>query len=187
MMPNRRLATPSRIARTRETTVVGTLEPARLGSEWAGRWAESAGRIGGGGTGRRGGTGNHAGSVSSEDWDRLAETPKSLHIDQRSDQVVVIDDSDRAQTFYPDGEKHDDQDASGKKVSTKSEWQGDILVAETNLSHSTKLTQTFRVSEGGKQLYVVSRLEAPSLQGPVSIRRVFDLTNATAQSKPVSH
>ena len=55
--------------------------------------------IGGGGTGRRGGTGNHAGTVSSEDWDRLAETPKSLHIDQRSDQVVVIDDLDRAQTF----------------------------------------------------------------------------------------
>ena len=125
--------------------------------------------------------------MSSEDWDRLAETPKSLHIDQRSDQVVVIDDSDRPQTFYPDGRKHEDQDASGKKVSTKSEWQGDALIAETNLSHSTKLTQTFRVSEDGKQLYVVSRLEAPSLQGPVSIRRVFDLTNATAQSKPGSH
>jgi hypothetical protein len=143
--------------------------------------------IGGGGMGRSGGTGNHAGSVSSEDWDRLAETPKSLHIDQRSDQVVVIDDSDRAQTFYPDGKKHEDTDASGKKVSTKSEWQGDVLVAETNLSHSTKLTQTFPVSEDAKQLYVISRLEAASLQGPVSIRRVFDLTNATTQSKSASH
>ncbi len=143
--------------------------------------------VGGGGTGRRGGTGNHGGSVSSEDWDRLAETPKSLHIDQRSDQVVVIDDSDRAQTFYPDGKKREDQDASGKKVSTKSEWQGDVLVAETDLSHSTKLTQTFRVSEDGKQLYVVSRLQAPSLQGPVSIRRVFDLMKATASSQPAPH
>ena len=143
--------------------------------------------IGGGGTGRHGGTGNHAGSVSSEDWDRLAETPKSLHIDQRFEQVVVIDDSDHAQTFYPDGKKHDDQDASGKRVSTKSEWQGDVLVAETDLSHSTKLTQTFRVSEDGKQLYVVSRLQAPSLQDPVSIRRVFDLTKATASSQPAPH
>ena len=125
--------------------------------------------------------------MSSEDWDRLAENPTSLHIDQRSDQVVVIDNSDRAQTFYPDGKKHDNQDASGKKVSTKSEWQGDVLVAETDLSHSTKLTQTFRVSEDGKQLYVVSRLEAPSLQGPVSVRRVFDLTNATATSQPAPH
>ena len=143
--------------------------------------------IGGGGSGRRGGTGNHVGTVSSEDWDRLAKTPKSLHIDQRSDQAVVIDDSDRAQTFYPDGKKHEDQDTSGKKVSTKSECLGDVLVAEINLGHSTKLTQTFRVGEDGKQLYVISRLEAPSLQGPVSIRRVFDLTNATAESKPASN
>jgi hypothetical protein len=142
--------------------------------------------VGGGGIGRRGGTGNHGGEVSSDDWDRLAATPKFLRIDQRSDQVVVIDDSGRAQTFYPDGKKHEETDASGKKVSTKTEWQGDALVAQTNLSHSTKLTETFRVSEDGKELYVVSRLEAPSLQGPVSIRRVFDLSNAANESNSAS-
>lgn len=147
-------------------------------------WPVGAG--GGGGAGRRGGTGNHGDRVSSEDWDRLAENPKSLNIDQRSDEVVVSDDSDHTQTFYPDGKKHEDQDTSGKKVSIKSEWQGDVLVAQTNLNHSTKLTQTFRVSQDGKQLYVVSRLEAPSLQCPVSIKRVFDLTNATSQSKQAS-
>jgi hypothetical protein len=140
---------------------------------------------GGGGTGRRGG--NRSPNVSSEDWDRLGQDPKSLHIDQRSDQIVVIDDSDRAQTFYPDGKKHDDKDADGKKISTKTDWQGDALIAETNLGHSTKLTQTYRVSQDGKQLFVVSRLEAPSLQGPVSIRRVFDLSNTTAESKPAPH
>ena len=142
--------------------------------------------VGGGGIGRRGGTGNHGGEVSSEDWDRLAATPKFLRIDQRSDQVVVIDDSEHAQTFYPDGKKHEETDASGKKVSTKSEWEGDVLVAQTNLSHSTKLTVTFRVSEDGKELYVVSRLEAPSLQGPVSIRRVFDLSKAANESNSAS-
>jgi hypothetical protein len=93
--------------------------------------------------------------------------------------VVITDDSDRAQTFYLDGKKHDEKDANGKKVSTKTEWQGDTLVAETKLSHSTKLTQSFRVSDDGKQLYVVSRLEDPSLQAPVSVRRVYDLLGAT--------
>ena len=165
----------------------GTGSP-RVGMGWPmGGMGWPIGGVGGGGTGRRGGTGNRGGNVSSEDWDRLAENPKSLHIDQRSDQVVVIDDNEHAQTFYPDGKKHEEKDASGKKVSTKSEWQGDALVAETNLSHSTKLTQTFRASRDGKQLYVVSRLEAPSLQGSVSIRRVFDVSNATAESKPTSH
>ena len=137
---------------------------------------------GGGRMGRRGGQGNRSGSnVSSEDWDRLAENPKFLRLDQRSDQVVVTDDSDHAQTFYPDGKKHDDKDANGKKVSTKTEWQGDTLVAETKLDHSTKLTQSFRLSDDGKQLYVTSRLENPSLQGAVSIQRVYDLLGSSAR------
>jgi len=136
--------------------------------------------------GRRGGQSNRgASSVSGEDWDRLAENPKFLRIDQQPNQVVVADDSDRAQTFYPDGKKHDDKDVNGKKVSTKSEWQGDMLVAETKLSHSSKLTQSFRLSDDGKQLYVTSRLENSSLQAPVSVRRVYDVMGSTTpQSSP---
>jgi hypothetical protein len=140
------------------------------------------GGMGRGGMGRRGGQGNRGGStVSSEDWDRLAETPKFLRVDQRSDQFVVTDDSDRAQTFYPDGKKHDDKDVNGQKVTTKTEWQGDMLVAETKLAHSSKLTQSFRLSDDGKQLYVTSRLESPSLQAPVSVRRVYNLLGSTPQ------
>jgi hypothetical protein len=138
------------------------------------------GGMGRGGRGGQGGQGNRGGSnVSSEDWDRLAQNPKFLRVDQRSDQVVITDESDRVQTFYLDGKKHDEKDANAKKVSTKTEWQGDTLVAETKLSHSTKLTQSFRVSDDGKQLYVVSRLEDPSLQAPVSVRRVYDLLGST--------
>jgi hypothetical protein len=132
--------------------------------------------------GRRGGQSNRGGStVSAEDWDRLAENSKFLRVEQRSDQVVVTDDSDRAQTYYPDGKKHDDKDANGKKVSTKTEWERDTLVAETKLDHSTKLTQSFRLSDDGKQLYVTSRLENSSLQSPVSVRRVYDLLGSTSQ------
>jgi hypothetical protein len=135
----------------------------------------------GGGMGRgRQGMGNHE-TVSSEDWDRVASNPKYLRIDQRSDQVVVTDDSDHAQTFYPDGKKHDDKDADGKKVSTKTSWEGSVLVAETKLPHGEKLTETFRMSDDSKQLYVISRFEAPGLAGPVSIRRVYDLAKEQAR------
>jgi hypothetical protein len=92
---------------------------------------------------------------------------------------VVIDDSEHSRTFYPDGKKHDDKDENGKKISTKTEWSGDTLIAETKLGHS-KLTESFRRDEDGKQLIVVSRLEDSSLSGPVSIRRVYDASNATA-------
>ena len=117
--------------------------------------------------------------MSSEDWDRLAETPKFLRVDHQDKQVVVADDSNRAQTFYPDGKKHDEKDVNGKKTTTKTEWQGDMLVAETKLDRSTKLTQSFRLSDDGKQLYVISRLENSSLQGPVTVRRVYDLLGST--------
>jgi hypothetical protein len=140
------------------------------------------GGMGRGGMGRRGGgQGNRGSAVSSDDWQRLGETSKFLQVDQRNDQVVVTDDSDHAQTLYPDGKKHDDKDANGKKVSTKTEWQGNSLVAETKLDHGTKLTQSFRLSDDGKQLTVVSRLENSSLQAPVSIRRVYDLLGSPAK------
>ena len=142
--------------------------------------------MGRGGMGRRGGQSNRSGStVSAEDWDRLAESPKFLQVDQKPGQVVITDDSDHTQTLYLDGKKHDDKDENGKKVSTtKTEWQGDTLVAETKLDHGTKLTQSLRLSDDGKQLYVVSRLENSSLQGPVTVRRVFDLLGSTTQQGP---
>jgi hypothetical protein len=139
------------------------------------------GGMGRGGMGRRGGQqANRGSTVSAEDWDRLGQTSKLLQIDQKSGQLVVTDDSAHAQTYYLDGKKHDDKDDNGKKISsTKTEWQGDALVAETKLEHGTKLTQTFRLSDDRKQLTIVSRLENSSLQGPVTVRRVYDVMGPT--------
>jgi hypothetical protein len=141
------------------------------------------GGVGGGGPmGRQGhqSAANRAG-VSSEEWDRLGQDPKYLLIEQHSDQMVVTDDNDNAQTFYADGKKHDDKDSSGKKVSTKTDWQSGVLTAETKLSHSEKLTQTFRVSDDGKQLFVTTLFEDTTLAGPLSIRRVYDLAKSSAK------
>jgi hypothetical protein len=135
---------------------------------------------GGGGMGRGTRQGTRSPEVTSEEWDRLAANPKYLHIDQHSDQIVVTNDSDQAQTFYPDGKKHDDKDESGRKITTKADWEGDVFTAETKLSRSQKITETYRVSEDGKQLYVTTRFEDTSLKGPVSIRRVYDLGKARA-------
>jgi hypothetical protein len=132
--------------------------------------------------GRRGGMGNPGGGggVSGQDWEALATNPKSLRINQRDDQIVISDDSDHTRTLYPDGKKHEEKDADGKKTSTKTEWQGDALIAETKL-HSGKLTETYRVSSDGKQLIVVSRFDNSSLSGPLSIQRVYDMGNASAR------
>ncbi|HXW15363.1 MAG TPA: hypothetical protein VEN79_12715 [Terriglobia bacterium] len=127
-----------------------------------------------GGMGRGTRQGTRGPEVTSEEWDRLAANPKYLQIEQHSDQFVVSNDTDQGQTFYPDGKKHDDKDADGKKITTKSSWEGDAFVAETKLSRSQKITETYRLSGDGKQLYVTTRFEDTSLNGPVLIRRVYD-------------
>jgi hypothetical protein len=135
----------------------------------------------GGGMGRGGSRqGTRGPEVTTEEWDRLAANPKYLHIDQHSDQIAVSNDTDAGQTFYADGKKHDDKDSDGKKITTKGEWDEDTFVAETKLSRSQKITESYRLSSDGKQLYVVTRFEDNSLNGPVTIRRVYDATKAPA-------
>jgi hypothetical protein len=156
----------------------GTYPSGGMGRGGMGGMGGGVGGMGGGmGRGGRQGTQNNGG-ISPEDWDNLAANPKYLLIDQHSDQVVITDDSDHAQTFYPDGKKHDDKDPDGRKISTKASWEGDAFIAETKLPHSEKLTRTLRLSDDGKQLYVITRFEAPSLAAPVSIRRVYDVGKA---------
>jgi hypothetical protein len=93
---------------------------------------------------------------------------------------VISDDSGYSLTYYADGKKHEEKDASGKKISTKSVWEGKSLVAESRLSPSEKLTESFRLSQDGSQLYVKTRFETSSLEEPLSIRRVYELGKAPA-------
>ncbi len=138
------------------------------------------GGMGGGGMGRGSRQGTRGPEVTGEEWDRLAANPKYLHIDQNPDQLVVSNDSDQPQTFYADGKKHDAKDVDGKRITTKGSWDGDSFIAETRLSHAQKITETYHLSSDGKQLYVVTRFDDTSLNGPVTIRRVYDAGKAPA-------
>jgi hypothetical protein len=133
------------------------------------------GRGGMGGGTSRGGMGNPGVEVSNQEWKQLARNPKYLNITQHDDQIVITD-SDHTSTLYPDDKKHKATDENGNKISTKTEWQGDELIAETRTG-SGKLTDTYQVSSDGKQLTVISRYENSSLSQPLSIRRVYDLGN----------
>lgn len=135
-----------------------------------------AGRGGMGGGMGRGGMGNPAGGVSTQEWAQLAANPTYLEITQPDEQIVITD-SKYTRTLYPDGKKHKATDEDGNKISTKTEWQGEELVAETKIG-SGKLTETFQVSSDGKQLTVVSRYDNSSLSEPMTIQRVYDLGNA---------
>ena len=133
--------------------------------------------------GPRGGDepGNRGSGASNPAWAWLTRNPEFLQIDQHAKQMVITDDSGHVRTYYLDGKKHEDKDANGYKISTKAQLEGISLIAETRMAKSEILTETFRPSEDGSQIYVKTRLESPSLGGPVNIRRVYDLAQAPAK------
>ncbi len=137
----------------------------------------------GGETGSGGGRGggNESGNRGNPAWDWLTRNPKFLQIDQHTKQMMITDDSGHVRTYYLDGKKHEEKDANGDKISTKAQWEGNTLVAETRTANSGVLTETLRASQDGNQIYVKTRFESPSLGGPVSIRRVYDLAPAPAK------
>jgi hypothetical protein len=134
------------------------------------------GRHGGGypGGGHRGGMGAQNRGLSGEEWERLSAQPKVLRIESQGKQFVISDDSGLVQTLYPDGKKHTEKDVNGNKTATKTQWQGSQLVVESKVGHSGKLTESYRISPDGKQLFVISRLEDPALTQPLSLQRVYD-------------
>jgi len=149
-----------------------------------GRGGIGGGYPGGGGVGRGGRRGPGAGpnaGASGEALEQLAANPQTLRVEQDEKQVTITDDSGQIKNLYPDGKKHKESGSSGESTAIKAHWDGDRLVAESKLPHAGKLTETYRLSRDGKQLYVVSQLDSSSLSAPLIIRRVYD--NAAADAK----
>lgn len=107
-----------------------------------------------GGPGTEDDSGNHGSGAGNPAWDWLTRNPKFLQIDQRAKHLVITDDSGHVRTYYLDGKKHEDNDPSGSKISTKAQWEGNSLIAQTRMANSELLTETFRPSEDGSQIYV---------------------------------
>lgn len=129
----------------------------------------------GGGRGGRGQRGPMAQSsgLASEDMQQLSATPQMLTVDQDDKQVTITDEGGQVKNLYPDGKKHKEKDSSGQSSTIKTSWQGSRLVAESKL-HSGKLTETYELSQDGKQLDVIEQLDNSHLGQPLIIRRVYD-------------
>jgi hypothetical protein len=137
---------------------------------------------GGMGGGRRGG-GNGMGQgtgLSSQDLEQMEQNPKILDITQDEKQVTISDDDGNSRNLYPDGKKHKETDSSGHSTSIETHWDGDRLVAESKLK-SGKLTETYVLSQDGKQLRVTSQLDNSRLSAPLVIHRVYDSAAAAAK------
>ncbi|MFB3921470.1 MAG: hypothetical protein ACE145_07090 [Terriglobia bacterium] len=133
-----------------------------------------------GGRRGRGGMERQPRGLSEQEMEMLASAPKLLRVDLQEKRIVLTDDDGQVRNLYPDGKKHSEKDVNGEKISTKTQWEGSQLVVERKAGRSGKLTELYRVSSDGKELFVTARLEDPALSQPLSIQRVYD----RAGSKP---
>jgi hypothetical protein len=132
------------------------------------------GPMGGGRGGRQRGPAAQGAGLSDADMEQLESNPKMLTVEQDEKQVTVSDDSGQAKNFYPDGKKHKEKDSNGQSNTVKTHWEGNRLVAESKLGHSGKLTETYQLSQDGKQLDVIQQLDNSQMSQPLIIRRVYD-------------
>jgi hypothetical protein len=133
------------------------------------------GGYGGGGMGRGGGMGGMGrggmgGGQMSDEQKQEMERRRALmkELLQPSDRMTVTVDNDivtftesdgRVRKFKTDGKKEKHQFDNGT-VETKSKWDNDGLVIETELQNGMKLTQTYTIAPGEKrQLVLATKME----------------------------
>jgi hypothetical protein len=57
---------------------------------------------------------------------------------------------------------------------TAAQWQGNDLVVQTQGRRDGTTTRAFELSPDGKQLYMITKIDNPRFQQPVTIRLVYD-------------
>jgi hypothetical protein len=127
-----------------------------------------------GGRGQQRGPAAQGAGLSDADMEQLAANPKMLTVEQDEKQVTITDGSGQPKNLYPDGKKHKEKDSNGQSNTVKTHWEGSRLVAESKLGHSGKLTETYQLSQDGKQLDVIQQLDNSQMSQPLIIRRVYD-------------
>ncbi len=87
--------------------------------------------------------------------------------------TVTFGAGDRSRTLYTDGRVITREGERGS-LELRAFWQDDALVVERTFDNGRRITQTYALSEDGKQLYVTIRIEGDRLSQPVEFRRVYD-------------
>ena len=147
-----------------------------------GRRGGGGGGFGGGGRGGRGGGGMGRGNggerANPDDVARMRDAMRDitspsdhLTIVQTESMVLVTGADGRTTRLSPDGKKIKDDNT---RIERKTKWDGGNLVSEISGAGSGKMTQTFAVDPGGRQLRITLVLEGGRSAQPRRIIQVYD-------------
>jgi hypothetical protein len=118
---------------------------------------------------------------ADDESDRLGDIvnpPRLIKFSRNYDndpEVLLSDDREHRTAFFTDGRKlQKEKDPGYKEVAAQ--WDGSKLVTEEKAAHGGKLSRTFELSSGGKQLIETVHVTDSKGNHPVNVQYVYDAT-----------
>ncbi len=137
---------------------------------------------GGGGGGYGGRRGRYSGE-SDEERQKMRELlspPRTMTFSMTGAEVDLLDDRGRKRAFMTDGRKlKKSKDDNYQEIAAR--WDGNRLVTEEKSPSGGKMSRTFELSEGGRQLYETLNLKLGRNNTETSVRYVYDMPVQTSQ------
>jgi hypothetical protein len=130
------------------------------------------GMHGGGGGGRGGMTPEQMRAMRARMSDVL-ESPTKLTIVHADASVTLTDNHGRSQRLTLNNKK-EMRPVDNRMVEVRTRCDDDRLVNETWLGDGLKLTETYALASGGRQLQVSVKVDGSHLPRPMKFRRIYD-------------
>lgn len=97
-----------------------------------------------------------------------------LRITHNDPEFQVTGNNDLTRRLITDGRKVNNTTQKGESLETTARWQGSQLVVVTQRANGGKLTQTYSLGRGGRQMIVLTQITGQRLDRPIEIRLVYD-------------
>lgn len=157
-----------------------------FGGRGGGRGMPGGGPPGGGGSrgrlprGDRSG-GPAGGPMGAGGFRDLASPGDTLSIEVKPTEIRLEGGEAGLRILRPDGRKQTRQGPGGGEVQTQTEWRGGSLVVESRSGRGMKTTETYTLTQDGKSLEVIVRLEGGPFREPIEFHTHYDAAGATPE------
>jgi hypothetical protein len=100
------------------------------------------------------------------------QVPEELYVEHEKGELR-LDDGDRLQIFYLDGEKHRRAMPNGAKLETVATIEGRVVNIEEKLERG-KIERKIELSEDGESMVITLNVKIGNMKDPVLIRTVYE-------------
>jgi hypothetical protein len=100
------------------------------------------------------------------------QVPEELEVEHENGELR-LDDGERLQIFYLDGQKHRRAMPNGAKLETVATIQGRVVLIEEKLDRG-KIERRIELSDDGESMIVTLNIKIGNMKEPVLIRTVYE-------------